>query len=34
VARLGALPKPVGRIYVTVPRFKPHPDMADSYLDA
>lgn len=34
VDRIGALPKPVGRIYMTVSRFKPHPDMRDSYLVA
>ncbi len=32
VARLGALPKQTGRIYMTVSSFKPHRDMNDSYL--
>ncbi len=34
VDRIGALPKPAGRIYMTVSRFKPHPDMRDTYLIA
>jgi hypothetical protein len=34
VERIGALPKQAGRIYVTVSRFKPHPDMCDAYLIA